>query len=598
MKNKIVLLTVIGLFFFASIGSNSTSQTIEKSTLHNCDCNDSGPHTYCTGLLSGGPSIPEGSSLTGLTPPTWDWRDAIYNGIQGDWTTDIRNQGNCGSCYAFGSLAALESLIKIKSENPFLSVDLSEQFMVSCGQEWMSGIFGCDGAYFAPTFDFIDIYGAIPESCFPYVSGAMGYVPPCSEKCPEWQELLVLIEGWHTVSSDIESIKNALIEYGPLPTAMTVYSDFYDYSGGVYIHPGPDPDPTNHIVAIVGYDDYQNCWICKNSWGTGWGEEGWFKIAYGECRIEEETVYLDYEAPSGAVVDVLIHRIKKIDEIEGWLEGEADWSYRVSVYDGEKWVDEFNHEYSSNDDDHIEDVNHRFNAYDSEVTVTIKVWERDFWSDDDLADVSGYIGGGMDNAIPDLRGAIYNGEYSLIQGDLTGGDTVIEDGGYYTTSGEYTPDSSTGVDENDAKVWFTISTNYVPPEADLEVTGSLEGEVSKGTSHYHLGSFTVENVGIDPMEWMETYLDWEVAEWPDWGQNWQFEPESGVNLPSGQSINVNVYVDVPIQTGTFSGEIKVWNNENHADYGVIPIQLKVSLNLERINTQRISSFLQRFFFLF
>ena len=595
MKAKIFSILIIGTIFLASFGVVATYYSTENESENNCGCNEAETNVYRTGLLSGGPALPESIKFSGVTPPTWDWRDATYSGIAGDWTTNIKNQGNCGSCYAFGSLAALESLIKIKSKNPDLSADLSEQFMVSCGQEWMSGMFGCDGAYFSPTFNFIKIHGAIPESCFPYVSGGSGYVPPCSDKCPEWQDLVVEIEDWHSVSSDIESIKNALIQYGPLPTAMVVYEDFHSYPGGVYEHPGPDPDPTNHIVTIVGYNDYQNCWICKNSWGTYWGENGWFRIAYGDCKIEQETVYLDYDAPSDVVVDVLIHRIKLLDEIEGWLEGEADWSYRVSIYNGDEWIDAYNDEYSSNEDDHTEDVCHRFNAYASEIIVKIKVWDRDFWSGDDLADVSGYIGGGVDNSIPDSRGAIYQGDYDLIQDIVTSGDTVIEEGGYYTTSGEYSPDSSTTVDENDAKVWFKISDNYEPPEPDLDVSGSLDGEVKRGTKHYHLGSFIVENIGIDPSGFGESYLDWEIAKTPDWGSNWEFEPDGGNDLPSGESTTVEVYVDVPSELGTFTGEIKVWNSENHADYGTVPIQLKVSFNQELLQSQTFEFPMKKFF---
>jgi len=591
MKVKIFSIVIIVTVILASFGVVGTFHSSEIES-YDCKCDDAKTSTYCTGLLPGGPLLPEGIEFTGLTPPTWDWRDV--NGE--DWTTSIKNQGNCGSCYAFGSLAGLEAVIKIKNEDPDLSIDLSEQFMVSCGQEWMSGMFGCDGAYHSPTFNFIETYGSIPEYCFPYVSGASGYVPPCSDKCDEWQDLVIEIDDWHTVSSDIESIKNALIEYGPLPTTMIVYSDFYDYPGGVYEHPGPDPDPTNHLVTIVGYNDYQECWICKNSWGTYWGENGWFRIAYGDCKIEQDTVYFEYTASSSVKVDVTIHRIKLLDEIEGFLEGEADWSYRVSVYNGKEWIDEINDEYSTDDDDHIEDVSHRFNIFATEITVSIKVWERDFWSGDDLADVSGYVGGGMDNSVPDSRGAIYNGEYDLIQDEITSGDTVVEESGYYTSSGEYSPDSSTSTDENDAKVWFKLNDNYELPEPDLDVSGSLDGQVKFGTKHYHLGSFTVKNIGIDPHGFSESYLDWEIADWPEWGSNWEFEPSSGTDLPSGESTTVDVYVDVPNEIGTYTGEIMVWNTEKYSDYGTVPIQLEAALNQLIIQSQTLN-FL-KFFHLF
>ncbi len=230
-----------------------------------------------TGMLPAKETLPEGEIFTGRTFASWDWRDATYNGQTGDWTTPIRNQADCGSCYAFAPLGSIESLIKIKQGNPGYTIDLSEQFIVSCGTEWMSDyIDGCNGAYSPGPYNFITTYGALPESCFPYVSGS-GSVPPCSDKCSNWEDLIIQIDGWHTVASDITSIKNALIQHGPLTAGMIVYDDFFGYSGGVDQHPGSDPDPMNHAVVIVGYDDAQNCWICKNSWGTGWGEDGWFK---------------------------------------------------------------------------------------------------------------------------------------------------------------------------------------------------------------------------------------------------------------------------------------------------------------------------------
>lgn len=78
-----------------------------------------------------------------MTPPSWDWRKKDGQ----DWTTPIKSQGACGSCYAFGSYTAMESCIKIKSGSPSFSIDLSEQFMVSCEKDWKSGILGCDGSY-------------------------------------------------------------------------------------------------------------------------------------------------------------------------------------------------------------------------------------------------------------------------------------------------------------------------------------------------------------------------------------------------------------------------------------------------------------------
>ncbi|HWR64268.1 MAG TPA: C1 family peptidase [Candidatus Thermoplasmatota archaeon] len=559
--------------------TNKQNPTKEITAENECGCEsyetptDEGLY-YRTGLLPAIEILPQGKTFTGRTASSWDWRDATYNGHTGDWTTPIRNQANCGSCYAFAPLGSIESLIKIKQDNPGYSIDLSEQFIVSCGTEWMGNyIQGCDGAYSPGPYNFITTYGTLPESCFPYVSGS-GSVPPCSNKCSNWEDLIIQIDGWHTVASDITSIKNALIQHGPLTAGMIVYDDFFDYNGGVYEHPGSDPDPMNHAVVIVGYDDAQNCWICKNSWGTFWGEDGWFKILYGDCKIGQEIIYFDYVPQTGPQVNVKMHRVQMIGDIEGWLESEADWSYRVQVYTGSQWIEQSNDDYSSNEDDHTEDVTHRFHVQTPTPEITIKVWDRDLLSGDDLADVSGYTGGGTDDSTTDIRGAIFHCRYNLITDQLIQIDTIISEGGYITTSGTYQPDGGDNSDEeNDAKVWFQLSDSYEPPEPNLQVNGALQGNVKIGTTHFALGTFTVENIGSDPEGFGDSYLDWAIAETPAWGNNWVFEPNSGINLPSGNPVTVSVYVDVPDEQGTFSGSVKIWNAENHADYDLISVEL-------------------------
>jgi hypothetical protein len=399
-------------------------------------------------------------------------------------------------------------------------------------------------------------------------------VPPCADKCSNWEDLITEISDWHTVVSDVTSIKNALLQYGPLVAGMVVYDDFQGYSGGVYEHPGSDPDPMNHVVAIVGYDDAQNCWICKNSWGINWGEDGWFRIVYGDCKIGDEIIYFDYTPHTGPQLTVKIHRIQMIGEIEGWLEGDADWSYRVQVYTGSQWLEAINDAYSSNEDDHIEDVLHRFYVQTPTPEITIKVWDRDLITGDDLADVSGYEGGGTDDHIDDVRGAIYHGKYNLITNQYVQIDTITPDGMFMTTSGTYQPDGGHDSDaENDAKVWFAVTDSYEPPAADLQVSGSLNGSVRRGTTQFALGSFTVENIGVDPEGFSDSYLSWAIAETPAWGSNWAFDPPSGTSLPSGESVTVHVVVDVPSEQGTFTGSLKIWNTDNHADFGTIPIYL-------------------------
>jgi C1A family cysteine protease len=224
-------------------------------------------------------------SPAGTLPTTFDWR----NYKDGDWTTPIRDQGSCGSCWAFGAIGALEAAINIEYNDSTVDIDLSEQYLVSCGPGH-----GCEGGWAQRSFQWmINTGGALPESCFPYEASDL----PCDQKCADWESLLLPVKDYWTAEypSD-EEIKQALIDYGPLVADTAVYDDWYRYRGGVYVHPQtPDESENdiNHQPVIIGYNDDEQCWIIKNSWGKYWGEntygiseeKGYIRIRYGDCFI-------------------------------------------------------------------------------------------------------------------------------------------------------------------------------------------------------------------------------------------------------------------------------------------------------------------------
>ncbi len=217
-------------------------------------------------------------------PVSLDWRNKDGK----DWTTPIRNQGSCGSCWAFGSIAVLESLIEIKSQSSSLNPNLSEQFFVSCSGG------SCNGWYLDSSADYLKSDGVTDESCFIYQAANLS----CGDRCTDWQDGIEKISNWGWVGSyygiaTIDELKAELVN-GPVYTLMAVYSDFYYYTGGVYQHVSGGL-MGYHAVAIVGWDDVNQCWIVKNSWGTSWGENGWFRIKMGtnEALIEEGSIWFD-----------------------------------------------------------------------------------------------------------------------------------------------------------------------------------------------------------------------------------------------------------------------------------------------------------------
>jgi C1A family cysteine protease len=217
-------------------------------------------------------------------PSSYDWRTA-------GMVTPVRDQGNCGSCWAFSSVGVLESVNKIKDNNT-ADLDLSEQIVVSCD----TGNEGCNGGYMDAVSDFLKASGTGLESCYPYTATNGS----CSKACADKSAYKVTSWGYvSTVSPDVESIKAALVTCGPLVTTMMVYSDFMYYRSGIYKYTSGQLEG-GHAIILVGYDDATQAFTVKNSWGTGWGESGYFRIAYSEISTRvlfgEETIYYTVEA--------------------------------------------------------------------------------------------------------------------------------------------------------------------------------------------------------------------------------------------------------------------------------------------------------------
>lgn len=215
-------------------------------------------------------------SKTADAPESFDWR----NVDEIDYTTPVKDQKDCGSCVAFGVLSAFEIILKSNSDN-YYNFDLSE------GQFFFCGGGSCGSGWFPKNaLDRLKTTGVPPETCLPYQSKNT----ECKNACDDWQKKVAKISNYRRANS-VEAMKEAIVTHGPLVATFIVYEDFKYYNSGIYEHVWGS-ELGGHCVAIVGYNDEPGYWICKNSWGTNWGEEGFFKIKYKECEINQESYYM------------------------------------------------------------------------------------------------------------------------------------------------------------------------------------------------------------------------------------------------------------------------------------------------------------------
>jgi cathepsin B len=190
----------------------------------------------------------------------------------------IKDQGQCGSCWAFGAVESLEDRICVQSKGAVKS-DLSEQHLVTC--DWVG--MGCSGGWPLSAFGYLSIFGVPTEECQAYTAGQSGEDWGCSSECDDSSvsnQKYRCQYPWMNFSAS--GIKSELKARGPVETTMMVYEDFINYEGGIYKHV-TGKLLGGHAIKMVGWgiEDGVKYWIAANSWSATWGEDGYFRIEEG-----------------------------------------------------------------------------------------------------------------------------------------------------------------------------------------------------------------------------------------------------------------------------------------------------------------------------
>ncbi|XP_074601242.1 cathepsin B-like isoform X2 [Brevipalpus obovatus] len=216
----------------------------------------------------------------------------------------IRDQSNCGSCWAFGAVESMSDRICVASGGK-TQVNISAEDLVSCCD---SCGYGCQGGYPSQAWQYWvdtgivtgDLYnggGCRPYSIKPvHHAHEIAPTPPCNQICQPsyskpYNQDLYYGDSAYLVPSDVKAIQTEIMTHGPVEADFQVYSDFPSYKSGVYIKQSDDL-LGGHAIRFIGWGTEKGVdyWLVANSWGYEWGDKGLFKIRRGtdECNIEDD----------------------------------------------------------------------------------------------------------------------------------------------------------------------------------------------------------------------------------------------------------------------------------------------------------------------
>ncbi|MBL0153459.1 MAG: hypothetical protein IPP93_08225 [Chitinophagaceae bacterium] len=220
-----------------------------------------------------------------------------YDARNQGWMTAARNQGGCGSCWAFAAVSILEAgYLRVNKT----SIDASEQELLNCAWGYGRDMNCAKGGWLDKAVAYIADNSVTAETVLPYQTADKTCVMPTNK--PYGAISWGFASETNPGTPSQAEIKQAICEHGPVGTWMWVYSgafSAYDGGGKVYSETFPANTPDSlkagHFVTICGWDDNKGAWLIKNSWGDDWGDNGFGWLKYGSNGVGSWVIWIEPE---------------------------------------------------------------------------------------------------------------------------------------------------------------------------------------------------------------------------------------------------------------------------------------------------------------
>jgi|GEM_PF-6409355 hypothetical protein len=234
-----------------------------------------------------------------------------------DWKSlmsPVEVQG-CGNCWAHASTGLVEGLLH-SYHGSNIGIDLSEMDIVNNNTSGGD----CDGGLLSYALYYMKNSRVLTES---------------DDDFPNYDNTYYSVTDYSTLNTGISAIKTAL-NSSPVAASFELYEDFSDfcntYPDSVYRYDGVSDEIDPHAIVIVDYNDDDDYWVCKNSWGTAWGDDGYFKIGYGECLIEYRITKKAIVSSDNCFAKITPGLIDTLDDALDYDWATGEWAYINSNY--------------------------------------------------------------------------------------------------------------------------------------------------------------------------------------------------------------------------------------------------------------------------